>query len=234
VTRGHLLATLNRRAYVEGVLAAELPDGEPPLRQELGAAVLRFLARGRRHTDADVCDSTHCAWFVGQGPRLDWTNAARALEVAGSIEPLGEVDWTLLQERAKVSGPAFWTAHCGGSPLSTQRVWGWGEASAVPCPRHSGPAATWVRTLNRRELEQVFGTDIEALTLAAPPSVWGLTVLRKGVAKTYGYDEVHRRLAAVKGWDALPSPATRVELLGEGARFSGEGSGHRVGLCLAK
>ncbi len=234
VTSGRLLATLTRRAYVEGVLAAELPDGDRPLRQELGAAVLRFLARGRRHVDADVCDSTHCAWFVGQGPRLDWTNPAQAKENEGAIETLGEMDWARIQAWAASPGPAFWTAHCGGSPLSTQRVWGWGEASAPPCPRHLGSVATWVRTLNRRELEQVFGTDIETLAVVPPPGVWGLTVLRKGEGKTYGYDEAHRRIAAVKGWDALPSPPSRVELTGDGARFSGEGSGHRVGLCLAK
>ncbi len=236
VANGHLLATLTRRAYVEGVLAAELPHGNPALRLELGAAVLRFLARGRRHVDADVCDNTHCAWFVGQGPPLDWTNPAQAREVTGEPEPeaLSDGDWGRIEALAKVTGPAFWTAHCGGSPLSTQQVWGWGEASAAPCPRHVGPAAAWIRLWRRQDLERAFGSGIESISLEPQPGVWGLTFTQSGLRKTYGYDDVHRRIAAVLGWDALPSLADRVELTDEGLRLQGVGQGHRVGLCLGK
>jgi hypothetical protein len=236
VANGHLLATLTRRAYVEGVLAAELPQGDPALRLELGAAVLRFLARGRRHVDADVCDSTHCAWFVGQGPPLDWTNPTQAREVAGEPESgaLSEGDWGRIEALATIPGPAFWTAHCGGSPLSTQQVWGWGEATAAPCPRHVGPAAAWIRIWRRQDLERAFGSGIESISLEPQPGVWGLTLARNGLRKTYGYDDAHRRIAAVLGWDALPSPADRVELTDEGLRLQGVGQGHRVGLCLGK
>lgn len=234
VTGEHLLATLTRRAYVEGVMAAELPHGDRALRLELGAAVLRFLARGRRHGDADVCDSTHCAWFVGQGPRLDWTNPARAREAVAETESerLADGDWDRLEARAKDPGPAFWTAHCGGNPLSTQRVWGWGEAAIAPCPRHASPSAIWIRTWNRQELEKAFGAGIASISLVPEPGVWGLSITRNGVRKTYGYDEAHRRIAALKGWDALPSPADRIEMTGEGLRLHGVGQGHRVALCL--
>jgi hypothetical protein len=236
VANGHLLATLSRRAHVEGVLAAELPHGDRALRLELGAAVLRFLARGRRHVDADVCDNTHCAWFVGEGPPLDWTNPARAREMVAAPEPewLSDGDWGRIEALAKVPGPAFWTAHCGGSPLSTQRVWGWGGTAAAPCPRHPGPAAAWTRTWSRRDLERAFGPGIESVTLEPPPGVWGLTLTRRGQRKTYGYDELHRRIAAALGWDALPSPADRAELTDAGLRLQGVGQGHRVGLCLGK
>ena len=234
VAGGRILATLARRDYVEGVLAAELPQGSPGLRLELGAAVLRFLAWGRRHVDADVCDSTHCAWFVGQGPRLNWANPARAREEDTAVEPLNDVDWTCIQTMAKAPGPAFWTGHCGGAPLSTQRVWGWGEAEAPPCLRHAGVAAGWVRTLSRRDLEMAFGPGIETFSLAPATGVWGLIVSHRGGRRTYRYDEAHRRIATVKGWDALPSPPSRVDMTGEGARFQGEGQGHRVGLCLGR
>jgi hypothetical protein len=233
---GHLLATLTRRAYVEGVLAAELPRGERGLRLELGAAVLRFLARGRRHLDADVCDSTHCAWFVGQGPPLDWSNPARARELPGEPdpEPLSGEDWERVEALARSPGPALWTAHCGGGPLSTRRVWGWGEGTAAPCPRHAVPSAAWTRTWRWRDLEKAFGSGIEAVVLAPESRTWGLTVTGKDGRRTYGYDEAHRRLAAVLGWDALPSPADQVELAGEDVRVQGRGLGHRVGLCLGK
>lgn len=233
---GHLVATLTRRAYVEGVLAAELPHGDPGLRLELGAAVLRFLARGRRHVDADVCDNTHCAWFVGQGPRLDWTNPAQAREAAEETEPVGLPDgaWERVEALAKVPGPAFWTANCGGQSLSTQRVWGWGDATSLPCPRHTAPSAPWRRIWSWRDLEKAFGTNITAISLVPEPGVWGLVVTRNGVAKTYRYDDAHRRMAAVKGWDVLPSPADWVELAEEGLRLQGRGQGHRVGLCLGE
>ena len=236
VTHGHLLATLSRRTYVEGVLAAELPFGDRGLRVELGAAVLRFLAQGRRHVDADVCDSTHCAWFVGQGPRLDWTNPARAREAAAEPEPepLGEADWGRIEALGKVPGPTFWTGHCGGRPLSTQHVWGWGEAVAAPCPRHSTVTAAWTRIWPRQALEKAFGPGIESMSLEPRAGPWGLTLIRKGGRKTYGYDEAHRCMAAVLGWDALPSPADQLELTEEGLRLQGVGQGHRVGLCLGK
>lgn len=233
VTGGHLLATLARRDYVAGVLAAELPQGRPALRVELGGAVLRFLARGRRHVDAEVCDSTHCAWFVGEGPRLAWTRPNQAREVAGSAsEPLTDLEWERIQALAATPGPAFWSGHCGGAPLSTQRVWGWGEASAPPCPRHTTPGVPWSRTWRWADLEKAFGQPVEALALAPETGVWGLVVTTRSGPKTYGFDAAHRRLAPVLGWDALPSPADRLDVLAEGVRLQGVGEGHRIGLCL--
>ncbi|MBI3130192.1 MAG: hypothetical protein HYZ13_02435 [Acidobacteria bacterium] len=235
VANGRLLATLSRRAYAEGVLAAELPHGSPALRLELGAATLRFLAQGRRHVDADVCDSTHCAWFVGQGPRLDWTDPARARETReADPAPLADADWERIERMALGPGPSLWSAHCGGSPLSTRRVWGFGEATAAPCPRHPGPADTWVRTWGRAELEKAFGPGVDAIALTPEPGVWGLILTRHGVRRTFGFDEAHRRIAGVLGWDALPSPADRLEFTAEGVRLQGAGSGHRVGLCLGE
>jgi hypothetical protein len=236
VAGGHLLATVTRRDYVEGVVAAELPYGDHALRLELGAAVLRFLARGRRHVDADVCDSTHCAWFVGQGPRLDWTHPARAREVAGEPEPepLNDEDWSRIEASAERPGPALWTGHCGGCPLSTQRVWGWGEATAAPCPRHAVPSAAWSRIWPRQALERAFGPGLVGVALTPASATWGFIVTGQGGRKTYGYDEVHRRIAAVLGWDALPSPADEVTLEAGELRLRGRGLGHRVGLCLGK
>lgn len=235
VTGGHLLVTLTQRDYVEGVLAAELPHGDRELRVELGAAVLRFLARGRRHVDADVCDSTHCAWFVGQGPRLDWKDPGHAREEDLALAPLNDGDWSRIEALAKSPGPAFWSAHCGGTPLSTQRVWGWGDSAAEPCPRHRVPSKTWTRRWSMQALEKAFGPGIQALALEPPTGVWKLTVLRQGQKVSYGFDEVHRRIAAVLGWDALPSPADRMELTAtEGVRLFGVGQGHRVGLCLGQ
>ncbi len=230
-----LLARLPRRAYVEGVLAAELPQGDPGLRRELAAAVLRFLAQGRRHPDAEVCDSTHCAWFVGEGPRLEWRTPALARE---ATEPppttLTDAEWKRAQALAQGPGPIFWTSHCGGRPLTPFRLWGRGESTAPPCPRHGGEADPWARTWSRAAVARALGDGVEALGLGGPEGTWRLRVTIAGRTRELSFDEAHRRLATVLGWDALPSPADRVEATAEGWRVSGTGRGHRIGLCLGE
>jgi hypothetical protein len=83
-------------------------------------------------------------------------------------------------------------------------------------------------------LEKAFGPGIEAITRVAEPEVWGLVITHSGGRRTLGFDEAHRRIAGVLGWDALPSPADRVEWTEAGLRLQGAGQGHRVGLCLAE
>jgi hypothetical protein len=73
-----LRADMAAPEYVAGVLSAELAGGEGPLRTALGAAVLRFLADGPRHGATHVCDSTHCAWFIGRGPAVSWPTKPEA------------------------------------------------------------------------------------------------------------------------------------------------------------
>ena len=231
-----LIATLAARDYVSGVVAAELPQGSPGLREQLGAAVLRFLAKGPRHGDADVCDDTHCAWFVGRGPRLDWRDPRHAAEASGDADP-GFTDeaWARILEAAQGPGPSQWTAHCGGEPLSPHALWGGPDRAVTPCPRH-GPEASdpWTRRWPAPALEKAFGAPVLGLEVAADEGTWILRVRTARGERACRYDEAHRLLAKALGWDALPSPADRVEPSEGGFRAMGRGSGHRVGLCLAE
>lgn len=229
-----VVAEMDRREYASGVIAAELlePDGER--RIELGAAVLRFLARGPRHADADVCDSTHCAFFIGRGPRVVWTTPGRAVPTGPTLGPLDEALWPQVLQEARRPGPDQWTSHCGGRPLSAHAVWGSGDRSSHACVLH-GPGATrpWSRTWSRADLARAFGSPPRSLRVREDDGVWGLEVdTDAGGTRVLLYDEAHRQLAAVLGWGALPSPADRIFPSGSGWRGLGVGLGHRVGLCL--
>ena len=234
LTASGILATVPLREYVSGVLAGELPEDAPGLRVALGAAVLRFLARGPRHNGAEVCDATHCAYFVGRGPRLRWSRADHAEELPEAAPVLGDADWAASQELARLPGPDQWTGHCGGQPLSPMALWGSGSSLAPPCPRHPAAADPWVRTWSSQALAKAFGAEVERMAAGLEAGVWTLTLWQNGAPRRLRYDEAHRLVAAVLGWDALPSPADQVESTPGGFRLRGHGHGHRVGLCLGQ
>lgn len=233
-----LTATLTPREYVSGVLAGELPHGSSERRIELGAAVLRFIAQGPRHTGADVCDSTHCAWFVGRGPQVAWVTPRQAVhpqvDVADSLNGLPDADWTAIGKAAARPGPALWTAHCGGAPLSPHAVWGHGDTAVQPCPRH-GPdqSRPWTREWKSADLARAFGAPVRGIRVEMDAGTWSLRIESDRDAWALRYDDAHRRLATVLGWDALPSPADAIEAIPNGFRARGVGWGHRVGLCLS-
>lgn len=229
-----LIGTLSLRDYVDGVVAAELPTGEASLKEQLGAAVIRFLAQGPRHADADVCDNTHCAWFVGRGPRLDWTDAHHAIALPGAGDSgFDDGAWARVLAAAREPGPHQWTAHCGGEPLSPHAVWGNGDTTVTPCPRHSAADSDpWSLSWSATDVDRAFGGAVQSLSIAVDRGTWVLRVSTATATRTYRYDDAHRALARVLGWNALPSPADTVEPVDGGFRATGRGSGHRVGLCL--
>jgi len=231
---GALVATVAPREYVAGVLAAELPHGNPALRLDLGAAILRFLARGPRHGGADVCDTTHCAFFVGRGPRMDWKHPGHGTAIPEVLPPLSDEAWAAIQQASRLPGPDQWTAHCGGLPLSPRAVWGDGSAQAPPCPRHPGASAPWERVWKAGDAAKAFGGPVERMEITEERGTWTLRLWQRGEARSLRYDAAHRLIAGVLGWDALPSPAQGVEAAGDGFRLRGFGQGHRVGLCLGE
>lgn len=232
---GALVARVELRAYVAGVLAGECPPDRPDLTLPLGAAILRFLGQGPRHPAAEVCDSTHCAWFLGLGPRMDWRDPARAIVLEGTATvPLDEGVWKSIQAEAVRPGPGYWTGHCGGHPLAPSQVWGGVPGDPQPCPRHREGEHPWERSWSRKEAERAFGPGITAMEVATVSGQWMLRLRRQDRVEHHPYDQAHRCLATVLGWSALPSPADRVEETPEGWRAEGTGLGHRVGLCLGE
>jgi hypothetical protein len=230
-----LRATLSAREYVGGVIAAELPAGSRGLRVALGAAALRFLGRGPRHAGADVCDSTHCAYFVGRGPRLDWSAAATAGASGPGFEPPDDALWREIVTEAVRPGPSQWTSHCGGAPLSAHYVWGSSDRSVSRCRLHdAGDTRPWTRFLSDAAVADAFGPGVRGLRVVESDGVWTLLVDTPEATRRMLYDEAHRLLARALDWGALPSPATRVVRESGGFRAEGVGLGHRVGLCLGE
>ncbi len=136
----------------------------------------------------------------------------------------------------------MWTADCGGDPVSPHFIWGGGDLRVAACPRHpKGSGRVWRREWSTADLAAVFGARPEAIDVAIVDGQWMLRVrlasrTASGSAMTIAltYDEVHRRLAARIGWDALPAPASRVSRTHAGFVAEGTGFGHRVGLCLGR
>ncbi len=228
--------TTTPRGAVEGILEGELPTGSPDRRQELAAAALRFIARGPRHTAADLCDLTHCARFVGLGPAVVWETPVRARH--DSLRPLPpslrDDAWEAALERSREKGPSLFTGHCGGATLSEHAVWGRGERAAIPCLRHASRPNPYSRTLPAADLEALFGGPVTALDAFEDDGVRRVRVSVSGrPERTLLYDDLHSLLAARLGWDALPAPPDRFERTASGFRVLGRGRGHRVGLCLA-
>ncbi len=238
-----LVATMTPRDYANGILKAELGSGLPSLRTPLASAVLRFVGRGSRHAQSDVCDSTHCAWFVGEGPVPRWLRPDAAVNEREMAADLTDAEWTgaLRRARAEPAGPNQWTADCGGDPVSPHFIWGGGDRRVVACPRHpKGRGRGWRRDWPAADLAAAFGTKTEAIEVAIVNGQWMLKVtlaprasIGSSTTLALTYDEAHRRLAQRMGWDAMPAPASRVFRTGSGFVAEGVGFGHRVGLCLA-
>jgi stage II sporulation protein D len=233
-----LRADMTAPEYVAGVVDAELPGGGRDLRMALGAAVLRFLGDGPRHGTTHVCDSTHCAWFIGRGPAVSWLTATTPVffsrpEAGGTdAATLDPSTWEAIVRGAREPGPRQWTSHCGGRPLSAHAVWGSEDQRVWACNRHPGSSAAWSRRWSDADLSAAFGSPVHSMAVTDPGGVWTLAVLTAAGTEALGYDQAHRRLAATLGWAALPSPATVVAREPRGWRAEGVGLGHRVGLCL--
>jgi hypothetical protein len=228
-----VVAEMDAREYVSGMIAAELPDGSRAQRVDLGAAALRLRARGPRHPRANFCDTTHCAWFIGRGPRLRWLAPRQAALEDGPLRPVDDEEWARIVEAARRPGPIHWTSHCGGRPLSEYEVWGRGDRGAPACPLHGGALSTpWIRLWPDDAVERAFGGRVMRMEVTLEDGVHRLLVESGGTTRRLLYDEAHRALASVLGWDALPSPPDRVTRTAAGFRAEGVGAGHRVGLCL--
>ena len=128
-----------------------------------------------------------------------------------------------MQALAREDGPDRWTSHCGGAPLSAAKLWGGSDHRVFACPRHApADAAPWSRPWPAAQVERAFGARVVSLRVEdVGDDPWRLVVTTDAGRLSLPWDEAHARLAALLGWDALPSPADRVVPDGRGFLFAG-------------
>jgi SpoIID/LytB domain protein len=73
-----IINELSLEDYVRGVIPAEVDSRYHPEAQKALAVAIRTYALkakiSRRHTDYDLCPTTHCQGFVGASKEADWVN----------------------------------------------------------------------------------------------------------------------------------------------------------------
>ena len=167
------------------------------------------------------------------GRAVRWPEPRRAVLDGAPTRPLEAAEWANVMEEARAPGPAFWTSHCGGRPLSPHALWGGQDRSVIACPLHGGGASRpWSRDWPGDALTRAFGGPVTRVAVEPSDGVYRLSVTTAAGTRRLLYDEAHERLAAVLGWGAMPSPPDRVVRSASGFHAEGVGLGHRVGLCL--
>jgi hypothetical protein len=241
----HPVLTASLRDWVEGVLRSEGRGLSPDRVAEFVPVVLRFLQRGTRHGSEDVCDLSHCALFSGFGPPVAWARPDLAVPESApaprgrAFEPellLTDAVWTAAVEASADPGASLWSANCGGRPLTEREVWGSGTSEAFPCDRAArhGAAPAWARVVPGETLTSVFGRKVLSLEAIERNGVRKMAVTFADGSLELLWDDLHRRLARLAGWDTLPSPPDSWSAVGTGWKAVGRGSGHRVGYCLGE
>lgn len=106
---GELMAvvTMDMETAVTSVVAAEMPANAPLEALKAQAVVTRsFLSSGRRHTEFDFCDTTHCQFLRSPGDAsrraAEAVNATRGMVLAYQRRPLA----------------AMYASRCGGQTHS--------------------------------------------------------------------------------------------------------------------
>ena len=241
----HPVLTASLRDWAEGVVRSEAKGLPPDRVSEFLPVVLRFLRRGSRHGSEDVCDLSHCARFSGFGPAVTWARPDLAVPESPpaphgrpiALEALvSDAAWAAAAEASERPGPSLWSAGCGGQALTEREVWGSGATEPFPCERAArhGALAPWARALPGETLTNVFGRKVLSLEAVERDGVRKTAVTFADGRLELPWDDLHRRLSRLAGWDALPSPPDSWSADGTGWKAVGRGSGHRVGYCLGE
>jgi SpoIID/LytB domain protein len=222
---------LELEEYIARVVAAE---GEPAAgdaaQQALAITARTFaLANLQRHRreNYDLCDTTHC-----QVMRPSTASSRRAAQATAE---------RILMHQGQPAS-VFYSASCGGYSELASEVW----PGAVDYAARSQPddacrqEPRWVSELAATEIEHALraaghrGDRLRNLRISGRNRSNRVTRLRVDgftPGEISGHD-FRMAVGRVAGWQRMKSTAFEVRRTGAGYRFSGQGFGHGVGLCV--
>jgi SpoIID/LytB domain protein len=229
---GYAAEAFPLEVYVARVLAGEAAPRTAPAALEALAITIRTFALanlGRHRADGfDLCDETHCQ--VMRPPRT--ATELAAADTAGLV---------LLYKGAPAS--VFYSASCGGWTEIPSAVWpGADDPSYLPSRPDDacGRAPEWTADLDASDLARSLRSagfsggrlrDLRVLARDGSGRVSRLGLEGFSPSEISGQN-LRMVVGRALGWQHIKSTAFEVERRGQRFHFSGNGSGHGVGLCV--
>lgn len=235
-----LIAHVDIEDYIEGVVAAEVPNNWPleTLKAQAVAARSYALAtmKGRAHKEFDVESNT-----LDQVFRHTSDSQAKTLKLVR--QAINETRGIVLFHKSRIL-KAFYHSDCGGRTSSSKLVWKNGVDTGLALDsscelRKSGHDSKWQLLVNKADIEKKVSkflkiSDGVRVQLLASSSlnvdrIYDIPVLNlatQGVAKISGND-----FRALIGFEKLKSTKFKAYDLGDFWKIEGQGFGHGVGLC---
>ncbi len=224
--------TLSLDDYVARVLAGEAARDSPPAALEALAITIRTYARanaGRHRADGfDMCDQTHCQ-VIGVA-----TDATRAAAQATS----GQV---LMYDGRPAD--VYYSASCGGRTEQPSAVWpGANDPPYLPVQDDEAcdGAPEWDVTIDADDLLRALraagfrGSRLAGLLVVAHDDSGRVSELvASGLQPSrISGQRLREAVSAALGPQFIRSTAFEVRRASSGYEFTGNGSGHGVGLCV--
>ncbi len=227
-----VVAVLNERDYLRGVIPHEMPLSWPLEALKAQAIVARSFTRlqvrARKthhyHLDSTVNDQVY---------RYNQINNPKEIETLNRV--LEETKDEVLTTQNGQIVRALYHADCGGQTEKASEVWGQKEVEFSvkdsKCP--ATPFANWEYEISTQELQQKLKMEfvpkkvsISAQSLsqrAAQMEIVGLNSEREKLSS--------QNFRKLLGYSKLKSTKFEVRKTEEGFLFKGSGFGHGVGLC---
>jgi SpoIID/LytB domain protein len=229
---GYSVTAMPIEAYVARVLAGEaVRDSRPAALEALAITIRTFaLANLSRHRieGFDLCDQTHC-----QVLRTAVAATERAAQAtAGRL---------LLRNGAAAS--VYYTASCGGHTEIPSEVWpGAEDPPFLPSKEDDAceGAPAWTANISDSDLFRALraggfrGDRLRTVRIASRNASGRVAQLTLDglVPDVISGQDLRVVVGRTLGWQHIKSTVFELRRQGETYRFSGQGSGHGVGMCV--
>ncbi|RKZ30707.1 hypothetical protein DRQ33_07660 [bacterium] len=193
-------------------LLGEFPSNTPQSALDAGAVILRSFALSyKHHKNCDVCDRTHCALLC------------KPQSIPRKYRKAVENTKNLVLTYNDVIIPATITANCGGNTLPAEKVWGVSAQWSVGVPDSFCSPLHWQYNVESSRLDTLFDIPFSRWKFQNDTSVY--------VGKYITTFELWDTLVNIFDWGTIKSPTFTFQVVGDSIAISGDGFGHRVGLC---